>query len=81
MQPWEIITIDFIGPLPESNRYNMIIVVINQFTKKGIFILVHNSITAMGMAKEFQDHVFKEHRIPKKAINDRGPQFVANFIK
>ena len=35
----------------------------------------------MGTAKLFRDHVWKQFRIPRKVISDRGPQFAAQFMK
>jgi len=39
------------------------------------------AITALGAAELFKDHAFKRFGLPKEVISDRGPQFVAEFIK
>jgi len=38
MHPWERIPVDLIGPLPESNGYDAIMVIVDYFTKIEIFI-------------------------------------------
>ena len=38
-------------------------------------------LTAYGAARLFRDHVWSKHGLPKKVISDRGPQFVAQFMK
>ena len=80
-RPWEIVSVDLIGPLTESQGHDMILVIVDRMTKAGKFIPVSQDITSLGVAREFRDHVFKEHGIPKKVISDRGPQFVAGFFK
>ena len=79
-RPWEIVTVDFIGPLPESQGYNAIMVVVDRFTKGAHFIPTTIEITSLGTAKEFRDHVFVHHGLPRKIISDRGTQFVSAFM-
>jgi hypothetical protein len=33
-QPWEIITFDIVGPLPESDGKNAILIIVDRFTKR-----------------------------------------------
>jgi len=37
--------------------------------------------SAKGLAKLFQDHIWKLHRLPESIISDRGVQFMAGMIK
>ena len=79
--PWEIVSIDLIGPLPESVGYNGILVIVDHFSKIAHYILINTNITAQGVAKISWDWVFKDMRIPQKVISDWGPQFVSRFMK
>ena len=79
--PWEIISIDIISPLPESQGKNAILVIVDQFSKMIHLFPVSTNITAKGVASIFQDHIFKLHRIPLKVISDRGPQFISSFME
>lgn len=68
--PWEIVSVDLIGELPESNRYNAICVIVDRFTKQIHVIPTHTTVTAEGMAKLYRDNVFKLHGIPRKFVHD-----------
>ena len=78
---WEIILVDFIGPLPKSKGKNAIMIVVDQFSKMIQLFLVSTEIISQGMAKIFRNEIFKLHGIPKKVISDQGPQFVLSFMK
>ena len=69
--PWEEVTVDFIGELPESNGYNAICIVVDRFSKQIHAIPTTTRITAEGTAKIYRDHVFRLHGLPKKIIHDR----------
>jgi len=62
--PWEIISIDLIGPLPESLGYNGILVIVDHFSKMAHYIPINMNITAQGVAKVLWDWVFKDVGIP-----------------
>ena len=78
--PWEIISVDIIGPLPESQGKNAILTVVDRFSKMIRLFPISTEITARGVATIFQDHIFKLHGTPRKVISDRGPQFVSSFM-
>ena len=63
-QPWEHITIDFIIGLPLSQGYDMIMVVVDRFTKYVIAVPTTREISSMGTTKLFRDHVWKQFGIP-----------------
>ena len=76
---WRDISVDFIGPLPESEGYNSIMVVSCRLTKARHFIPCHTSIDAVGTANLFYKHIWKHHGFPESVVSDRGTQFVAEF--
>jgi hypothetical protein len=78
---WDIITVDLIVGLPESNGYNAIMVVVDRLGKMIHAIPTTDTVTSAGVAKLFRDHVWKLHGLPKQIISDQGPQFVAQFMK
>ena len=49
-EPWEIISIDLIGPMVPSKGKDMILVVVNQFSKKAYFLPSNTTITSKGVA-------------------------------
>ena len=78
--PWEIISVDIIGPLPESQGKNAILTVVDRFSKMIQLFPISTEITTRGVATIFRDHIFKLHGTPRKVISDRGPQFVSSFM-
>ena len=80
-RPWQVISWDIISPLPQSNGYDAIFVVVDRFSKEGIVQECHTTLTAAGTAKIFLDRVFRHHGMPEEIICDRGTQFNAGFMK
>ena len=80
-EPWQIISINLIGELPESNGYNGICVFVDRFTKQIHVIPTNMTIASEGMAKMYKDQIFQLHGIPTMIIHDRGPQFDSHFMK
>ena len=68
MEPRQVISIDLIGELPESNGYNGICVFIDCFTKQIHVIPTNMTITSEGMANMYKDQIFRLHVIPTKII-------------
>ena len=78
---WDAVSIDFITELPESGGYNAIMVVVDSVSKQAHFVEVVTTIMAAGSANLYLQHIWKLHGLPRKVISDRGPQFVAAFMK
>lgn len=82
-EPWQVISIDLIGELPESNGYNGICVFVDCFAKQIHAVPTNMMITSESMVRMCKDHVFRIHGILilTKIIHDRGPQFDSHFTK
>lgn len=79
---FEIVSFDFIGKLPPSHGYNMILVVVDQgCTKTSVYIPCHTTTGAEQFSELYAKEVVKRFGLPRKVISDRGPQFQANFTK
>jgi len=72
---WSHISADFITKLPLAQEYDAILVVCNHF------IATTEKTLAEGLAKLFQDHVWKLHRLLESIISDRGAQFAAEMMR
>jgi hypothetical protein len=70
MTPWEKISVDLVGPLPMSNRHNMIMVVVDWLTKAMVAILTTSTITTDEVARLFRNDVWSWYRLPKTIISN-----------
>ena len=64
-----------------SQGFNIICIIVDRFSKQIYAILTNTELTSEGMAKIYQDNVFKLHGILQKVISDQGPQFESRFMK
>src|ERR1700726_4351209 len=80
-KPWNSISMDFIEQLPESSGFTMILVVVDRFTKQGIFIPMTNKVNSAELARLFILHVFSKHGVPLHVTSDRGSEFVSHFFR
>jgi hypothetical protein len=78
---WDIISVDFIGELPDSHGHDAIMNVVDSVGKRAHFIPTNTTITALGAARLFLQNVWKLHGLPRSIVSDRGPQFVAEFTR
>ena len=42
---------------------------------------ITTNISLEGIAKIYSDDIWKLHRIPRKILSDRGPQFASKFME
>ena len=76
---WHTVSVDFIVELPQSDGHDAIMVVVDSLTKRVHFLPVNTTITTVGSARQFRDHVWKLYGLPTHIVSDRGPQFTAEF--
>jgi hypothetical protein len=82
-RPWQVMTIDFVGPLPMTpDFFDTILVVTDKFSKRGHFIPTTKHVTSEKTARLILEHVVKYHAaIPGAIISDRGTQFTSLLFK
>ena len=79
--PWDTASVNFIVELPESNRKDAIMVVVDSVTKCSHFVSTVTTLTAARTTQLYLRHIWKHHGLPRKVVSDREPQFVAEFTK
>ena len=80
-KPWSHILADFITKLPLAQGYNSILVVYDRITKMAHFVPTMKKTLMEGVARLFQDNVWKLHSLPESIIIDRGVQFAVGMMK
>ena len=49
-RPWQSIGMDFLGPLPKSNNFDYLLVIIDQLMSQVHLVLTTTTVTAKGVA-------------------------------
>jgi len=78
---WSHLTVDFITKLPVVAGKDTILVVCDWLSKMTHFVATIEGTSAEGLARLFQDNVWKLHRLPESVVSDRGPQFAAKLTR
>jgi transposase InsO family protein len=78
-RPWQHIALDFVEGLPQSGRYNCLLVVVDRFSRYGHFIPLAHPYTAATVASLFVNHIYKLHGLPETIVSDRDPVFTSRF--
>jgi transposase InsO family protein len=70
-----------VGPLPESQEYDSIIVMVGTRTKAVKFEAANPEIMGEGTGHILKTQVFWDEGLPRKIYSDRGPQFISSAMK
>ena len=79
-RPWNSISMDFIETLLTSSGCNSILVIVDQLSKQGIFILTIIHCTSEDLAMLFIMHMFSKHSVPEHVTSDHVPKFISHFF-
>ena len=69
---WTHITYDFITGLPQCNKKDALLVIVDRFSKGAYFIPCNQDESAESMAQLFLDNIWKLHGTPTQTVSDRG---------
>ena len=74
---------DLITDLPPADRYDSILVMVDQGLLKGVILVPCNrTLTSEDTARLLLENLYKQFGLPDKIISDRGPQFTSKaFIE
>jgi len=75
-KPWSHLTVDFITKLLVVAKKDAVLVVCDRLSK-----MTHFVATTEGLARLFQNNVWKLHGLPESVVSDREPQFAVELTK
>ena len=79
-QAWEVICMDFIGPLPRTARgHDAIFVVVDKLTRWVYYIPTRTTATAQEVFALLDRFVLANHDTPRQIISDRDTRFTSHF--
>ncbi len=78
-KPWSRISMDFIGPFPESLGKNYLWVAMCQLTSQVHLVPVNTTTKTLELTYEFLSHVVRLHGLPTSIVSDRDTKFTSLF--
>jgi Integrase zinc binding domain len=77
-----LVTTDFITDLPESDRFDALMVMVDHGLTKGVILIPCNkTVDAIGAATLYLDYVYKRFGLPDKLISNRDPRFASQLFQ
>ena len=80
-EPYEMIAIDLVGPLPVTSRgMRYILIAIDRFSRF-VRLMPVQTITGSNIATELRANWILKHGVPKQILSDRGAQFTGYIFQ
>lgn len=76
---WQDISMDFIESLPVSKGSDVILVVVDRFTKYAHFLPLKHPFSALQVAESYLNRVASLYGMPKSTVSDREKIFTSHF--
>ncbi|RWS01494.1 uncharacterized protein B4U79_02987 [Dinothrombium tinctorium] len=81
VSPWNRLSIDILGELPQTERGNRWIIVAQDSFTKWCEIKAVSNIKASTVADFILYNIILRHGTPLHLLSDRGPQFMSNLVQ
>lgn len=79
--PFQMISLDFVGPLTPSSKQNTVILVITDWFTKYISCFALRKATASKVVQILEEQIFLTYGVPEIIIMDNGKQFAGKELK
>lgn len=73
--PWQIISVDFVGPLPRSKNGNSVLLVVTDLFSKFVVVQPLREAKTHALINFLENMVFLMFAVPEIVISDNGSQF------
>lgn len=80
-RPWQVVSMDLMGPFVRSSKGNeYLFVICDYFTKMPILVPLRNA-KAVKICEIVESQLFLEHSVPEVIVTDNGKQFISKEFK
>lgn len=79
--PWELISIDWIGPITRSKKGNTVLLVIVDWVTKFVICEPFRNANAQKMTSFLENYVFLKFSTPRIIVSDSGSQFLSHVFQ
>lgn len=80
-RPWELISMDFLGPYPRSKRGNVWLLVVSDFFSKFVMVQCLRSATAASTCNFVENMIFNVFGAPSICITDNATVFKSELFQ
>ena len=80
-KPWQLVSLDIVGPLPVTKRGNRYILVITEYLTKWPEAAALKDQKAVTIAEQYIELIVSRHGCPNALLSDRGANFVSSVMK
>lgn len=80
-KPWELVSVDLVGPLPRSSSGHVHILSVQDYFSKFCVFVPLRTATAKAIVKHLEERVFLVFGVPRLLLTDNGRVFVGNELK
>lgn len=80
-RPWEIISMDFLGPYPRSRKGNVWLLVICDYFSKFVVVQCLKTATAPGVCTVLKNLIFNLFGVPSVCITDNAKVFLSGLFQ
>lgn len=80
-EPWELLGMDLMGPLPRSTQGNTQLLVVVDYYSHWVELFPIRKASAETIAQILRKEILTRWGVPKFFLSDRGPQFTSDVLK
>lgn len=78
-QPWQSISMDFVGPFPDCDGFDYLWVIVCRLTGTVHLVPIQTTTKVSELAWLFLKEIVRLHGMPESIVSDRDPKFTSKF--
>ncbi len=80
-EPWQMISVDYLGPFPRSKTGNTYLLVVTDWFSKSVILKPFRAAKSKSLKNFMENSVFLKKSVPEILLSDNGPQFVSQEFR